>query len=320
MSGGAGSSAEARSLRRWAMAGSVLTVVLIVIGGVVRITGSGMGCGEHWPRCNGKWFPPLDLPTFIEIFHRWTAALASVAIAGVAIIALRRHRNSRRLLIPALLGIILLVIQVLLGAVTVKLELPPSVVIIHLLNAMLVLAAVLWTALEAGAGMAPRSTAGNRAPLGWSLAFAVFGLVVILWGAQVANLNAGAVCTGFPLCAGAGLGPPRTALGPLHWTHRVLAYGFLLGSIFALVRVRAPSTPVAVRRAATAVFFATMAQIAVAAAMVLLALPAELRALHLGAGTMLWVALAVLVHRAARAPWPNEVGERPSLAGATATT
>lgn len=302
------------------MAGSVLTVVLIVIGGVVRITGSGMGCGEHWPRCNGEWFPPLDLPTFIEIFHRWTAALVSLTIAVVAIIAIRRHRSSRRLLVPALLGLVLLVVQVLLGAVTVKLALPPSVVIIHLLNAMLVLAAVLWTALEARAGMAPRFTAGNRAPLGWSLAFAVFGLIVILWGAQVANLNAGAVCIGFPLCTGAGLGPPRTALGPLHWTHRVLAYGFLFVSILTLVRVRGPSTPAAVRRAATAVFFATMAQIAVAAAMVLLALPAELRALHLGVGTMLWVALVVLVHRAARAPWPEEAVERPSLAGAAATT
>jgi heme A synthase len=320
MSGGSGRSTEARSLRRWAMAGSVLTVVLIVIGGVVRITGSGMGCGEHWPRCNGEWFPPLDLPTFIEIFHRWTAALVSLTIGGVAIVAVRRHRSSRRLLVPALLGLVLLVVQVLLGAVTVKLELPPSVVIIHLLNAMLVLAAVLWTTLESRAGMAPRFTAGNRAPLGWSLAFAVFGLIVILWGAQVANLNAGAVCTGFPLCAGAGLGPPRTALGPLHWTHRVLAYGFLLVSILTLVRVRAPSTPTVVRRATTAVFFATMAQIAVAAAMVLLALPAELRALHLGVGTMLWVALVVLVHRTARAPWPEEAVEQPSLAGATATT
>jgi heme A synthase len=302
------------------MAASVLTVVLIVIGGVVRITGSGMGCGDHWPRCNGEWFPPLDLPTFIEIFHRWTAALVSIAIAGAAIIAVRRHRDSRRLLVPALLGITLLVLQILLGAVTVKLELPPSVVIVHLLNAMLVLGAVLWTALEATPAGRPLPAVRHRAPLRWALVLAGFGLLVILWGAQVANLNAGAVCTGFPLCSGAGFGPPKTALGPLHWTHRILAYGFLAGSILTLVRSRAPSVPRPVRRAAAAVFLATTAQVAVAAAMVLLALPPVLRALHLGAGTLVWVALIVLVHRVARTPWPDPAVRRVSLEGVTATT
>ena len=42
----------------------------LVFGAIVRISGSGMGCGDHWPRCDGKWFPPLDLPTLIEIGHR----------------------------------------------------------------------------------------------------------------------------------------------------------------------------------------------------------------------------------------------------------
>ena len=302
------------------MAASVLTAVLIVIGGVVRITGSGMGCGDHWPRCNGEWFPPLDLPTFIESFHRWTAALVSVAIAGTALIAVRRHRQSRRLLVPALAGILLLVIQILLGAVTVRLELPPAVVIVHLLTAMLVLGTVLWTALEAGAGAAPRADTGQRTPLPWAVAYAGFGLVVILWGAQVANLNAGVVCTGFPLCAGAGFGPPKTALGPLHWTHRILAYAFLAVSILTAVRLRAPSTPAAVRRAATAVLLATMAQVVVAAAMVLLHLPAALRALHLGVGTVVWVTLVVLVHRVARMPGRDPALHRASLAGVTATT
>ena len=58
----------------------MLAFGLIVLGGVVRITGSGMGCGDHWPLCNGEWFPPLDLPTMIEIGHRWAAALVSMVV------------------------------------------------------------------------------------------------------------------------------------------------------------------------------------------------------------------------------------------------
>ena len=71
-----------RLIRRLAWTGAVLAVGLVVLGGVVRITGSGMGCGDHWPRCNGEWFPPLDLPTAIEIGHRWAAALVSLFVAA----------------------------------------------------------------------------------------------------------------------------------------------------------------------------------------------------------------------------------------------
>src|SRR5918994_6621819 len=140
-----------RLLRRLAWLGVGLALGLIVLGGIVRITGSGMGCGDHWPRCNGEWFPPLDLATLIEISHRWAAAVVSLLVIAVAVVALRRHRGEPELRNPALLAAVILVIQVLLGAVTVKLVLPPSVVITHLANAMLLLAALLVVALRASA-------------------------------------------------------------------------------------------------------------------------------------------------------------------------
>ena len=85
-----------RLLRRLAWTGAVLAFGLIVLGGVVRITGSGMGCGDHWPRCNGEWFPPLDLPTMIEIGHRWAAALVSMLVLAMAAVAWIRHRSRAR--------------------------------------------------------------------------------------------------------------------------------------------------------------------------------------------------------------------------------
>ncbi|HET9725984.1 MAG TPA: COX15/CtaA family protein, partial [Gemmatimonadales bacterium] len=120
---------RARLLRRLAWTGATLALGLIVLGGVVRITGSGMGCGDHWPRCDGQWFPPLDLPTLIEIGHRWVAALVSLVVLAVAVVAWRRHRDEPALRTPALVALGLLVVQVLLGAVTVKLALPPWVII-----------------------------------------------------------------------------------------------------------------------------------------------------------------------------------------------
>src|SRR6476469_8572879 len=143
-------SPSSRTIHRLASTGVVLASCLIVLGGVVRITGSGMGCGDHWPRCDGQWFPPLDLPTLIEIGHRWVAALVSLVVLAVAIVAWRRHRDEPSLRTPALLALVLLVVQVLLGAVTVKLALPPWVIITHLANAMALLAVLMTVALRAG--------------------------------------------------------------------------------------------------------------------------------------------------------------------------
>ncbi|HSR89986.1 MAG TPA: COX15/CtaA family protein, partial [Gemmatimonadales bacterium] len=83
--------------RRLALAASALVIGLITLGGVVRITGSGLGCGDHWPLCDGQWFPPLDLPTLIEISHRWVAALVTVAVFALFAVAWRRHRKQREL-------------------------------------------------------------------------------------------------------------------------------------------------------------------------------------------------------------------------------
>src|SRR3712207_538837 len=138
-------------LQRLAWTGAVLAFGLIVLGGIVRITGSGMGCGDDWPRCNGEWFPPLDLPTMIEIGHRWAAALVSVVVAAMAAVAWVKHRHDPALRNPPTLAVVVLIVQVLLGAITVKLELPPAVVIVHFANAMVLLAVILVTALRASA-------------------------------------------------------------------------------------------------------------------------------------------------------------------------
>jgi heme o synthase len=289
-----------RLLRRLAWTGAVLAFGLIVLGGVVRITGSGMGCGDHWPLCNGEWFPPLDLPTMIEIGHRWAAALVSIVVLSMTAVAWTRHRGEPRLRTPATLALVLLVVQVLLGAVTVKLALPPWVVITHLANAMVLLGVILVTALRAGAEVA--SEARRHAAHGQVLAASALGFVVILFGAQVANFHAGLLCLGFPLCNGVIL-PPAT-LAFLPWAHRVLAFGFLAVVLVLAVRLRGRSDPASrnLRRAVAIVVAITVLQIGVAAAMVVELLPPTLRAAHLLMGALIWGALVILAFHSGRTP------------------
>src|SRR5437762_3743672 len=195
--------------------------LLIILGAVVRVSGSGMGCGDHWPLCNGHLFPPLDdIPTVIEWSHRLVAAVVSVLVVGLALVGWRlRGSGSLELGVrAAYTAVVLLVIQVLLGAVTVKTGLTPVMVILHLATAMLLLGSLI------AAARAPWiPTPDSWIPL-------VLTFITVLFGALTANLGAMASCGGFPLCNGQ-LVPTAGPLAWIHWTHRLLAYslaGYLI--------------------------------------------------------------------------------------------
>ncbi len=310
---------DPRALRRLAWTGAGLTFGLIVLGGIVRITGSGMGCGDHWPLCNGEWFPPLDLPTMIEIGHRWAAALVTLVVLSTTIVAWRYHRSQPLVRDPATVASLLLVVQVLLGAVTVKLALPPWVVITHFANAMILLAVLIVTGLRAADGTQPLPSLQRHPENRLVLTVAVTGFAVILFGAQVANFDAGLLCLGLPLCNGT-LAPPAAPLAALHWAHRVLAFLFV-GLIVALATIltrRSRPAEARVRRWTLLVLLMSLLQIAVGAFMVTHLLPAGFRVAHLLVGTGVWATLVVLLFHSNRTPATapmatGELPERPTL-------
>ena len=234
--------------------------LLIVLGFVVRITGSGLGCGNHWPLCNGRLFPPLSDPgavgAVIEWSHRLVAGIVSVLIVALAVLDWRRSIT--------LVG--LLVIQIALGAVTVKTELQPLMVILHLATAMVLLAALTVAARP-----------GPRPPVLLGLTF-----LTVLLGAVTANLGATAACHGFPLCNGQ-IVPQGGWLPAIHWTHRLLAYTLTGYVIWWAARSR--------DRAAWRAVAIVIAQIAIAVTMLSLGFANGLRAAHAAVGAGVWVAM-----------------------------
>ncbi len=284
--------------RRLALIAAGLAVGLITLGGVVRITGSGMGCGDHWPLCNGRFFPNLaDTLEVIEWSHRWVAAMLSASIISLALVAWRRHRSDGFLRAPATAALALLVLQVLLGAVTVKLGTAAPAVVLHLGNAMLLLAALCLAVLRAGARLRGELDDPGEGIRGAALGLS-FTLVVILFGALVANYDAGLYCLGFPLCADQ-LGPPAAWQGRLQWIHRLLAFG-LVGHAFGLAlgsRRKTGPAVAAYRRAAWTFAALVTFQIGLGAVMILRLLPTELRAGHLLVGSLVWAAALALAFR-----------------------
>ena len=289
-----------RSFTRLAWLAAFCTYLLIILGAIVRITGSGLGCGEHWPLCNGNLFPPLDdMGTLIEWSHRLAAAAVSVLVIALAGYAWRLRRETGdgtrettdgpiappsarppvRPSAAAYVALGLLALQVALGAVTVKLALPPWTVILHLGTAMLLLATLI-----AGA-RGPRLTPEPHR-LTPGLAAVVLGFVTVLFGALTANLGAASACLGFPLCNGHLL-PDGNSLQHVHWVHRLLAYTLFGYLVWWAVRSG--------RRGAWAVVALVTLQVVVGAAMVLLALPPPLQALHVALGTTVWAGLVLAV-------------------------
>src|SRR5437667_1692558 len=279
-----------RRFTRLAGTAAAFTYLLIILGAIVRITGSGMGCGDHWPLCNGRLLPPLDLPTFIEYSHRLVAAAVSALVVAVAGYAwwLRQGARSteqglsngpivlRRPSVAAYVALTLLVFQVGLGAVTVQLALPPWTVILHLGTAMLLLAALIVAAR--GSRPAPRSGAGVVA--------LALGFATVLFGALTANLGAASACLGFPLCNGQ-LTPDGNSLQHVHWTHRLLAYTLFAYTLWWAARTGG--------RRAWGVVALVVLQIAVGAVMVLLVLPPPVQAADVAVGAAVWAALVLAV-------------------------
>jgi heme a synthase len=236
--------------------------LLIVLGFVVRITGSGLGCGDHWPLCNGRLFPPLSDPgAVIEWSHRLVAGIAAILIVALAVLAWRRA--------TVLVG--LLVLQISLGAVTVKTELQPVMVILHLATAMLLLAALIMAARP-----------GPRSPLLLGLTF-----TTVLFGALTANLGAMASCGGFPLCNGQII-PTAGPLAWVQWIHRLLAYSLAAYLIWWVVK-----SP---RRAAPLLGMVVL-QIAIAATMIALGFPGALQGAHAAVGAGVWGAMVIAAVR-----------------------
>src|SRR2546423_10752051 len=166
---------------------ALVTYAVVVLGGVFRVSGSGLGCPD-WPLCHGRLLPPLDLHAIIEYSHRTTASLASALIALTAVVAWLAWRKRRDIVIPATVALGLLVVQVVLGAITVRLELPPMIVLAHLATAMALLAAVCVTAIAALIP-APAGTV-DRSSIRWTLLAAGGTYLLIISGSLVVRRGA----------------------------------------------------------------------------------------------------------------------------------
>lgn len=279
----------------WSLSTAALTWGLIVFGAVVRVTDSGLGCGTDWPLCNGTVFPPLDNVTaWIEWLHRLFAMLIGLFGLATLAVAWRRYRRvDRRVLNTTLLAAAFFVVQSLLGAIVVFLELPPTFVTLHLGVAMLLLASLL--AAPALAWHRPKQPLQTATGTSLGMLNAALALLIILTGALVRGSGATLACTEWPLCdAGALLPFEQGMLAVIHMIHRLSVAAMAISLLILVRQVFQNHAETLVRQLAMAAVFVYVLQIGVGAMFIFSAAGPAWCAVHVGLAAMVWGLLVIL--------------------------
>ncbi|PKB72069.1 MAG: hypothetical protein BZY87_02130 [SAR202 cluster bacterium Io17-Chloro-G6] len=271
---------------------------LVVLGGVVRVTESGLGCPD-WPLCQGRIFPPLETSAIIEYSHRLVAsAILGPLIVATCAAAWVSYRRDRWLVVPATAGLVLMLAQALLGGATVLTGLPGWIVAAHLALGEVLMACLILVAVVAhfGPPVLPRRLHNTAGALHFPVLALVSGLgiyLIIISGSVVTNTGATGACSNWPLCQFQLL--PGGGLPLIHMSHRVVTVIFgliFLYTLYAAYQKHFKTAQLRWLSAIAAVLFA--AQVGVGAATVFMHFPAELRALHLSLATLIWGTVAAL--------------------------
>jgi heme a synthase len=301
-------------VRRLSLAALTVACLHLVFGAIVRISGSGMGCGDNWPKCYGYWFPPFTRPDLVvEVSHRYLASLLTLSVASMALAAFLRRREAgvsgRGGPLRSAMGAVAAVLSAaILGGVTVKMGNAPWATVAHWLVAMTLLAMVAATAVRAGAlgGASALAKRGTQRAARSGRVAAVLALFAVAMGGLTAKYPGAAVgCTTVPMCgANPAVAPEGMYVQIIHRTIAVVLVLHLIGIAVLARKRRSEESPVVVRTTMIALGMVLL-QLGVASAMVLLHLPPVLRSLHEATGVGIWLScflLAYLSRRAAGAP------------------
>jgi heme A synthase len=290
---------------------TLATVLVVLLGAVVRITGSGAGCGQHWPTCNGDVVHlPKRLETWIELSHRTTSGLDFLGVLGLAAFAFTlRPRHPAR--IAAFLALGLMIVEVAIGARLVLLNLVGSnmsfdrVVVMpaHLVTTSLLIGALAAASYFGGEARLQRDAslgALERKRLGVALAWAMVaggGLLLVSMTGAITALGD----TVYPVRGQGALEHLKNdqavsahLLGKLRVVHPLLALLGVAGLWIAAARAREASAVAAVQQLGAALYAGGALALLIGVSNIWLGAPGYVQVLHLTMACLLWLGVVVL--------------------------
>src|SRR6266705_67559 len=283
-----------KSIRVVAWIAVVVTYFLIALGGTVLATDSGLSCPD-WPFCNGQAYYAGTYHTFLEQFHRFTAATVSILIVLLFIGIIVWARKDRALLSLAIAAPVLLAVQIVLGGLTVLWKLPAQIITAHLATALAIFAIVITIAVLSGKRAPSRELPEKTrkfAQLAISNALLVY--ILMLLGSYVTGSEAGLACTGWPLCTPApwALSNHLAEINILHRLFAVFVGLVMLWTVISALRRWRVALGQAIVGLLGGILF--ICQAIVGGSIVLLEEPAFAAGLHLALATAVWGTLVLL--------------------------
>lgn len=283
------------------------TLFVILWGAFVRATGSGAGCGSHWPLCNGEVIPrSAPIETLIEFFHRVTSGLSGVLVAGLLVMAYRLYSPNSRVRKAAMVATVFIVIEALIGAGLVKFEWVDQddsvgraiTIVVHLLNTFILLASLALAAWWASGGKKPRLQ--WRGSLSGILVLGVVGMLLVGASGALAALGD----TLFPVQSLAegirmDFSPAAHYLIRLRLLHPTISAGvgmyLLVAAGYLRVRSMGNGTLMKLSRLLT---IGVLLQLAGGVLNVLLLAPVWMQVIHLLLADAVWITLILTINEA----------------------
>src|SRR4051812_23297576 len=284
-------------LAKLSLVTTVLTFLAVTAGGLVRASGSGLGC-PGWPKCYGRWIPPANAHSIIEMTHRYLVSFSIYAAVAVLISIVIWHRRERFTLAIGLVIVPLFIAQAALGAYVVGRELIWWSVVAHLALAMFLMATLIVLTVHLSAGTPTEHTDRSFTRLVAVTAGATY--VLLLLGSTVTGKGAGLAYTDWPLMNGTAFPSNINHLLPgLQFAHRIVAAA--VGILAAFVVVRAWRTgPGVVRKLGVLLGTLFGLEILIGGVNVFSKLHAASVTTHLAIGAAIWGTLVALFAMARR--------------------
>lgn len=192
-------------LLKWLAVASSVGMLLILLGGaLVTKTDSGMGCGRHWPGCNGQLIPDeITVEVLIEFSHRLVTGAVGILIVALAIWAWKALGHVRETKFLSIMAVFFLILQALIGAAQVKWGQGDFILALHFGISLISFAAVLLLTLLIFE--VDRKFDTDKIKIGKTLKYHTIGVtlysyIVVYTGALVRHTEASLVCRDWPLC------------------------------------------------------------------------------------------------------------------------
>jgi heme a synthase len=301
-----------KSFRRFALYTTIATYILIFIGGLVRVSGAGLGCPD-WPKCFGRWIPPTNIsqlpadmdPTlfnftlaWIEYFNRLVGVTIGFLILITAILAIKYYRKVARIVVPSVAALILVAYQGWQGGQVVASQLQPLLVSAHLAIALIIAGLLIYATQQAyylEYPAADKEAVYPQRSKMWLTILWICGILQVILGTQVRSALE-ILEANFPTTPVTQL---VTKIGVVNYAHSLLGLLIAISTCYVsyILLKQSRNISILVREGTRWMMILVLTQVALGLILMMAGVPAFMQLFHLWIASI-YIGILFMIHAA----------------------